>query len=53
MASDRLLRCGHDEVRLAPSIRSGQRRLTHDPVSGNDFWWWSPPSPETPSAAHH
>jgi hypothetical protein len=52
MTCDRLLRCGHDEVRLAPAIRSGQRRRTHDPVAGNDFWWWSPPSPETASTAH-
>lgn len=43
MACDRLLRCGHDEVRLAPTVRVGQRRLAYDPVSGNDFWWWQPP----------
>lgn len=43
MACDRLLRCGHDEVRLAPVVRVGQRRQAYDPVSGNDFWWWSPP----------
>jgi putative component of membrane protein insertase Oxa1/YidC/SpoIIIJ protein YidD len=42
MASDRLLRCGHDEVRLAPSVRVGQRRRAYDPVAINDFWW-SPP----------
>jgi uncharacterized protein len=39
MASDRLLRCGHDEVRLAPSVRVGQRRRAYDPVANNDFWW--------------
>lgn len=43
MASDRLLRCGHDEVRLAPAVRAKGRRLTYDLVSGNDFWWWTPP----------
>ena len=43
MACDRLLRCGHNEVRLAPAVRAGQRRLAYDPVSGNDFWWWTPP----------
>jgi putative component of membrane protein insertase Oxa1/YidC/SpoIIIJ protein YidD len=43
MACDRLLRCGHDEVRLAPSVRTHRGRKAHDPVSNNDFWWWSPP----------
>ena len=47
MIKDRLLRCGHDEVRLAPTIRSGQRRRAYDPVSDNDFWWWSPPGTDT------
>lgn len=42
MACDRLLRCGHDEVRLAPAVRIGQRRRAYDPVASNDFWW-SPP----------
>jgi putative component of membrane protein insertase Oxa1/YidC/SpoIIIJ protein YidD len=51
MTCDRLLRCGHDEVRLAPTVRRGDRGRAYDPVSGNDFWWWSPPSPETASAA--
>ena len=46
MASDRLLRCGHDEVRLAPSVRVGQRRHAYDPVANNDFWW-SPPQTAT------
>lgn len=50
MACDRLLRCGHDEVRLAPRVNVGQRRLAYDPVSGNDFWWWQPPE-ATPSKA--
>ncbi|MEJ2639696.1 MAG: membrane protein insertion efficiency factor YidD [Desulfosarcinaceae bacterium] len=42
MASDRLLRCGHDEVRLAPTIRTRSGPKTYDPVANNDFWW-SPP----------
>ena len=50
MTCDRLLRCGHDEVHLAPSVHRGQRRRAYDPVSGNDFWWWSPPSLDTASA---
>lgn len=46
MAFDRVLRCGRSEVRLAPRIRIHGQTLTHDPVSANDFWWFSPP-PET------
>jgi putative component of membrane protein insertase Oxa1/YidC/SpoIIIJ protein YidD len=42
MACDRLLRCGHDEVHLAPAVRIGQRPRAYDPVANNDFWW-SPP----------
>ena len=38
MACDRLLRCGHDELRLSPAImtRHGIRCL--DPVTDNDLW---------------
>ncbi|HSO19163.1 MAG TPA: membrane protein insertion efficiency factor YidD [Desulfosarcina sp.] len=38
MASDRLLRCGHDELKLSPSVmtRIGIRCL--DPTDNNDFW---------------
>lgn len=38
MASDRLLRCGHDELKLSPSVmtRYGIRSL--DPLENNDFW---------------
>ncbi|MCG8548842.1 MAG: membrane protein insertion efficiency factor YidD [Desulfobacterales bacterium] len=42
MACDRLLRCGRDEVRLSPHIKLNGRNLTFDPVSANDFWWFSP-----------
>jgi len=42
MACDRLLRCGRDEVRLSPHVRVNERELTFDPVSANDFWWFSP-----------
>jgi hypothetical protein len=42
MTCDRLLRCGHDEVRLAPQVyvKSGAR--TYDPVEANTFWWRKP-----------
>jgi len=38
MASDRLLRCGHDELNLSPAVmtRYGIRSL--DPLENNDFW---------------
>ncbi len=42
MSCDRLLRCGKDEVRLSPHIKINGRELTFDPVSANDFWWFSP-----------
>lgn len=42
MACDRLLRCGRDEVRLSPHVRVNGRKLIFDPVSANDFWWFSP-----------
>ena len=45
MACDRMLRCGRDEVRLAPHIRVNGRELLFDPVSANDFWWFSPKAP--------
>ena len=39
MASDRLLRCGRDELKQSPSVmtRNGIRCL--DPVRNNDVWW--------------
>jgi uncharacterized protein len=39
MTCDRLLRCGRDEVRLAPTLRINGRRLAYDPLQQNDFWW--------------
>ena len=39
MGSDRLVRCGRDEVKLsAPILINGEKRI-YDPVSNNDFWW--------------
>ncbi len=40
MTCDRLVRCGHDETNLSPNIIKGNTRLTLDPVSANDFWWY-------------
>lgn len=44
MAWDRILRCGHSEVDLAPRSWINGRSFSHDPVSANDFWWYTPPS---------
>ena len=41
MASDRLVRCGRDEVKLAPHVRIKGYDYAYDPVIANDFWWFS------------
>ena len=39
MCSDRLMRCGRDEIKLsAPAWINGEKRSL-DPVNNNDFWW--------------
>lgn len=42
MASDRLLRCGRDEVALSPRVRINGRTYTYDPVSRNVLWQRTP-----------
>ena len=39
MTSDRLMRCGRDELRLSDTVLINGRKRSHDPVSNNDFWW--------------
>lgn len=39
MSSDRLMRCGRDELRLSDPVLIDGRRHSYDPVSNNDFWW--------------
>lgn len=39
MGSDRLLRCGRDEVKLSTPVRINGEKRIYDPVSNNDFWW--------------
>ena len=39
MTSDRLMRCGRDELRLSDTVMINGRKHSHDPVSNNDFWW--------------
>lgn len=38
MTSDRLLRCGRDEVRHAPKVWVNDQKLSYDPLTNNDFW---------------
>lgn len=42
LISDRLLRCGHDEVRSAPQVFIKGQPRTYDPVEANTFWWRKP-----------
>jgi len=37
---DRLMRCGHDELRLSSPIRVNGKIKCHDPVEHYDFWWF-------------
>ncbi len=39
---DRLLRCGHDEVRRSPKIRVKSGLRTYDPLEANTRWWRRP-----------
>ena len=38
MTCDRLLRCGRDEVSVAPRIMTNNGWRCYDPVENNDFW---------------
>lgn len=48
MALDRILRCGRSEVNLAPRRWINGEPYVYDPVSANDFWWFTPPSDPSP-----
>jgi putative membrane protein insertion efficiency factor len=39
LTSDRLMRCGRDETRLATPIRVKGVRRAYDPLAANTFWW--------------
>ena len=39
MTCDRLMRCGRDEVKLAPPIIVDGKLKNYDSVNNNDFWW--------------
>ncbi len=38
MTSDRLMRCGRDELAHTGSVRTGGTIFSLDPVENNDFW---------------
>ena len=42
LTCDRLLRCGHDETRLAPRVYVAGQPHAYDPVEANTFWWRKP-----------
>jgi putative component of membrane protein insertase Oxa1/YidC/SpoIIIJ protein YidD len=42
IACDRLLRCGHDEVRLAPKVSVKGKVRSYDPLEANTRWWSKP-----------
>lgn len=42
LTCDRLLRCGHDEVRQAPRVRVDGHARAFDPLAANTFWWRKP-----------
>lgn len=39
LSCDRLLRCGHDEIRHAPKIRVKGKTRVFDPIEANTRWW--------------
>lgn len=40
MATDRLMRCGRDEMKFAQRILADGKWKFYDPVEYNDFWWY-------------
>lgn len=39
LSCDRLLRCGHDEIRRSPKIRVKRKTRIFDPIEANTRWW--------------
>jgi hypothetical protein len=37
------LRCGHDEIHLAPTMQGPTGVSTYDPLEANTRWWDSRP----------
>lgn len=40
MTCDRLMRCGRDELALAPKVNINGSIKCFDPVTRNDWWWY-------------
>ncbi len=40
MACDRLVRCGRDEQKVSPTVKTKNSQSIYDPVKANDFWWF-------------
>ncbi len=38
MTCDRLMRCGRDELKISPSVKTPHGIRCHDPLDNNDFW---------------
>lgn len=39
LSCDRLLRCGHTEIRRSPKIRVKGKTRVFDPIEANTRWW--------------
>ena len=46
MGTERLMRCGHDEVRLGRKVRVNGVYKIYDPLDHNDFWWADSSKPQ-------
>jgi len=40
MTTDRLMRCGRDEMKFAQRVLANGNWKFYDPVKYNDFWWY-------------
>jgi len=40
MTTDRLMRCGRDEMQLTQRVLADGKWKFYDPVEYNDFWWY-------------
>jgi putative component of membrane protein insertase Oxa1/YidC/SpoIIIJ protein YidD len=40
MTTDRLMRCGRDEMKFAQRVLANGNWKFYDPVEYNDFWWY-------------
>ena len=52
MGTERLMRCGHEDLRHVKTVRVNGSTKIYDPLEYNDFWWAdaSQSQPATPSS---